>query len=233
MVLVCWSCGCKSSPKTIPDEQISVPGLQKLVVTTTNWSSNNGLLTMLEREDLASNWDTVAVFKVMVGRNGMAPDAGSNLFITNQLANKHEGDGCSPAGVFELGPVFSYHALTGLKMPFIQVTSNDLCVDDVHSAHYNTLINDSLIAAKDYQSFEHMRRSDNQYEYGVWVNYNTNPQTPGNGSCIFLHIYKDENTATSGCTAMSKENMLTLINWLDVKKHPVLIQMPVSAQLKK
>ena len=66
-----------------------------------------------------------------------------------------------------------------------------------------------------------------QYEYGVWVNYNTNPQIPGNGSCIFLHIYKTPTTPTSGCTAMSKENMLKLIHWLNASKNPMLIQYPI------
>lgn len=224
--------GCKSTPNTPPLTQISAPGLQKLEVTTASWTENSGILNLLERSDTLSDWKTIASFRVLIGRNGMAADASSNMFNTNKLPPKHEGDGCSPAGVFALGPVFSYHALTDLKMPFIQVTPNDLCVDDVNSAHYNTLVNDSLMVEKDYQSFEHMRRSDDQYEYGVWVNYNTNPQAPGNGSCIFLHIYKDENMATSGCTAMSKENMLQLIKWLDFSKHPVLIQMPESAELK-
>lgn len=73
-------------------------------------------------------------------------------------------------------------------MPFEQVDVNDLCVDDINSQYYNLLIDDDTIINKDYTSFERMERKDMQYEYGVWVNYNTAPQVPGMGSCIFLHI---------------------------------------------
>jgi D-alanyl-D-alanine dipeptidase len=199
-------------------------GLQKIVVTTESWSDTKGKMILMERADLASKWTTIASFDILVGRSGLARDE-ANLLNTNDTTPiKREGDGCAPAGVFSLGKIFSYHFVTGLKMPFQQVDANNLCIDDTNSKYYNTLVNDSLIIDKDYASFEYMRRNDHQYEYGVWVNYNTNPQVSGRGSCIFLHIYKDSETPTSGCTAMSKEDMLELIYWLDENKKPMLVQ---------
>ena len=64
-----------------------------------------------------------------------------------------------------------------------------------------------------------------QYDLGVFVEHNSERQA-GGGSCIFLHIWKDENTATVGCTAMARENVKKVLTFLDAKKNPVLIQLP-------
>ncbi len=207
-------------------EQIEAPdlSLQKIVVATSALNKTQGIMQLYERKDTSSSWgDAVMSFEVMIGKNGFAFD--STQFNVLEFEHyKHEGDGCSPIGKFSLGKIFSYHEIADLKMPFEQVDVNDLCVDDINSQYYNLLIDDDTIMNKDYKSFERMEREDMQYEYGVWVNYNTAPQISGAGSCIFLHIWKDPTHATSGCTAMSKENMLKLIYWLDAEKEPVLMQ---------
>jgi L,D-peptidoglycan transpeptidase YkuD (ErfK/YbiS/YcfS/YnhG family) len=110
-----------------------------------------------------------------------------------------------------------------LKMPFVQVDTNFYCVDDAASSYYNTLIKQDT-AKHNFNSFEYMKRNDDLYEYGVWILYNSDPVTAGNGSCIFLHIWRNENSGTAGCTAMAKENMLKLIHWLNKKRNPVLLQ---------
>ncbi len=216
--------GCKQPHENKNATEADNFGLQKLVVTTINWGDTKGVMRLMERNEKGAPWAVIDSFQILVGRSGMAPDGASQIAVNAAPVPKREGDGCSPAGIFTLGKVFSYHALPDLKMPFQQVDSTDLCVDDINSKYYNTLINDSLISDKDYKSFERMRRNDLQYEYGVWVNYNTNPQVSGNGSCIFLHIYLDPETPTSGCTAMSKANMIKLIYWLDESKQPLLVQ---------
>ena len=103
------------------------------------------------------------------------------------------------------------------------IDTNFYCVDDVNSGYYNTLVV-SDTAKHDYNSFEYMKRNDSLYEYGVWVLYNSNPVVRGNGSCIFIHVWRDVKSPTAGCTAMSRENILKLIYWLKKKKNPVLLQ---------
>ena len=69
-------------------------------------------------------------------------------------------------------------------MPWQQVDSTDICVDDVKSAYYNQPLDKDSIAKQDWNSFEYMHRQDNAYEYGIWVLYNsTNPHRHG-----FLHF---------------------------------------------
>lgn len=196
---------------------------QVLFVKTPSYNSIKGTMFLYERTSNKSKWKLVDSFAVTVGRNGLAKDVTANLSFDDNAPVKHEGDGKSPSGIFKLGKVFSYHNIQNLQMPFVQVDTNFYCVDDVASSYYNTLINTDT-AKHDYNSFEYMKRNDSLYEYGVWVLYNSNPVTNGNGSCIFLHVWRNENSGTAGCTAMSKEHILELIHWLDKKRNPVLLQ---------
>ena len=219
---------CKLKTEPISDNLIQPSAInasfQKIEVVTEGLEYIKASMILYDRNIISNDWEIKDSFAVVVGKNGLAYDYTQIIYKEQKLKIKHEGDGCSPTGYFTLGKVFSYHLLSNLKMPFEQVDENDLCVDDVHSIYYNILIDDDTVITKDYSSFERMQRKDEQYEYGVWVNYNTDPQVKGNGSCIFLHIWKNENSGTSGCTAMSKENMLKLIEWLDKEKNPILYQ---------
>lgn len=198
---------------------------QVVFVTAPDWNASQGLMQLYERTDNSHPWKLIHEFAVTLGRNGLAFDPKSNLSKPNSITTKHEGDGKSPAGIFTLGPVFSYHSFDSLKMPFKKVDTSDICVDDIHSAYYNTLVNTDTASHKDWNSFEHMKATDDSYEYGVWVRYNSDKIFVGNGSCIFLHVWAGSTSSTAGCTAMEKQNMITVIHWLDEKQHPVLLQL--------
>ena len=196
---------------------------QVLFVKTPSSNAVQGTMALYERKNNRKNWKLKDSFAVVVGRAGLAKDAKSILPFSNEMPVKKEGDGKSPAGIFKLGDVFSYHPTNNLHMPFVQVDTNFYCVDDVASSYYNTLIvNDTAKVA--FNSFEYMKRRDDLYEYGVWVLHNSNPVVAGNGSCIFIHIWRNANSGTAGCTAMPKEHILQLIHWLHKKKNPVLLQ---------
>jgi D-alanyl-D-alanine dipeptidase len=113
---------------------------------------------------------------------------------------------------------------TGL--PFTQLTPATECVDDSGSAFYNQIVDDKKVAV-DWNSSEKMLKVGDAYELGVFVAHNT-PAAPQAGSCIFLHIWKGDGSGTSGCTAMEKSNLEKLVEKLDAKKEPVLIQLPQS-----
>ncbi|MBV9962220.1 MAG: L,D-transpeptidase family protein [Parafilimonas sp.] len=196
---------------------------QVVFVKTNSDSTIHGMMFLCERKNAHKQWRIRDSFNIVVGTKGLGKDATSSIGLNNINTIKHEGDGKSPAGIFSLGSVFSYHTLSHLHMPFVQVDTNFYCVDDVSSNYYNTLINQDT-AQHNFSSFEYMKRNDELYEYGVWVLYNSNPVVNGNGSCIFLHVWRNEYSGTAGCTAMAKDNVLKLIYWLNKKKHPVLLQ---------
>ncbi len=196
---------------------------QVLFVKTLSDSSVHGEMYLYERKNNHNSWKLKDSFNIVVGRNGLGKDPNSLINSNNIAFAKHEGDGKSPAGIFKLGPVFSYHQLKNLHMPFVKVDTNFYCIDDRNSSYYNMLIRADT-AKHNYNSFEFMKRTDSLYEYGIWVKYNSDRVVPGNGSCIFIHVWRNENSGTAGCTATTKDNILKLIYWLDERKHPVLFQ---------
>lgn len=197
---------------------------QVVFVTAAAWNATQGSMQLYQRAGNQQPWKLMHKFAVTLGRNGVAFDRNSTLPKPVPAAIKQEGDGKSPPGIFRLGPVFSYHLLNGLRMPFKKVDTTDICVDDVHSAFYNTWVNTDTAVRKDWNSFEHMKANDSSYEYGVWVKYNSDQIFSGNGSCIFLHVWAGNTSPTAGCTAMEKQNMIMVIHWLNDTQHPVLLQ---------
>ena len=71
-----------------------------------------------------------------------------------------------------------------------------------------------------------MLRKDDLYEWGVFVAHNSPEAESGKGSCIFLHVWRKNDSGTAGCTAMDKSRMRELIAWLKPDKQPLLVQMP-------
>ncbi|MCL4551017.1 MAG: hypothetical protein M1495_20910 [Bacteroidetes bacterium] len=89
----------------------------------------------------------------------------------------------------------------------------------------NILVSDKEIR-KTWNSSEMMKRKDDLYKYGIFVEHDSNPPKACCGSCIFIHIWEGFGKPTSGCTSMSEENLIKVLHWINVKKKPLLIQMP-------
>jgi len=208
---------------------------QIVVVTTADWASVSGTLQRFERSNPHAAWKAVGQpFPIVVGKTGLA--WGNGLVANERLgasANdpiKQEGDGKAPAGVFALGTAFGYEpqALAGSRLPYLHLTSSVECVDDAKSRYYNRIVDRQNISAPDWNSSEHMLRDDELYHWGVAVNHNANPVRPAGGSCIFMHVWRAAGEGTVGCTAMPKEDVEQLIQWLDPAKSPRLVQLPLG-----
>jgi D-alanyl-D-alanine dipeptidase len=210
---------------------------QALLVIIKDWNSVPGTLARYERKDLTSEWRKVgSEIPIVVGRNGLGWGRGISPPTTLAGPVKHEGDGKSPAGVFTLSSAFGLEEkVKGMKLPYQYLTSAIECVDDAKSVHYNTILDRGQAGAVDWNSSEKMRAVGECYRLGVVVDHNSDLREPGGGSCVFLHIWKDAHTGTSGCTAMERKQMEKLAPWLDPAKHPVLVQLPETEykQLQK
>lgn len=155
------------------------------------------------------SWHPVSgAIAVTVGKNGIAPKG-----------QKLEGDGRTPSGIYELRLAFGYEPSIETKLNYRQATDNDFWVDDPRSIQYNQWV----IGQPQTVSFEYLRRKDDLYKVGIVIEYNTQPIVPGNGSAIFLHIWKSEGEPTSGCVALSENNLRKLLSWLDLRRKPVII----------
>lgn len=193
------------------DKEIEKPD-QALLVANERflfWTSP-ALYTLEKREGI---WRQVFdPMKAVIGKNGFAPPG-----------EKREGDGRTPTGTFRLNLAFGYASQAGTRMPYRQANSDDLWVDDPQSPDYNRWVKQSETQAA---SYEKMKRDDDQYKYGVVIEYNTGPVIPGYGSAIFLHVWKAHGSPTAGCVAVSEEDIVIILGWLDPAAHPVIFINP-------
>lgn len=216
--------GRSAEKSPIPNETKQI-----ILVTTPDWNSVSGTLRQFAKGKDGGAWHlTGKEIPIVVGRSGLA--WGRGLHPTNDLSGpiKKEGDGKSPAGIYKLSSAFgreAFETVNFIQLPYQQLLAPIECVDDVKSHVYNQIV-DRNTTKVDWNSSEKMRDVGEQYRLGVVVDHNVSPREPGAGSCIFLHIWKNQSTGTSGCTAMEGEQMEQLLHWLDAKKHPVLVQLP-------
>jgi D-alanyl-D-alanine dipeptidase len=195
---------------------------QAVIVTTKDWNATHGEAHLYERSSQTAKWRSKGeMFPIVVGRSGLAwePDSAPK--------SKKEGDGNSPAGMFPLTFAFG----TAVKpeqvtFPYTRLGEYTECVDDVSSHHYNKIVGRDQVGIFDWKSSEKMLEIVPQYELGVFVAYNSYPVVKGNGSCIFLHVWKDANTPTAGCTAMGRLDMERIVSWLEPALNPYLVQLP-------
>ena len=167
--------------------------------------------------------DTVPV---VLGKNGLGWGLGLIDAKSRAGPRKIEGDNKAPAGIFRLSPAFGYaRRASWIMLPYVPLTTESEGVDDPRSHYYNQLVDRSKVPLVDWRTSEQMRRADDLYKWGVFVAHNPAAK-PGAGSCIFLHIWKNSSTATTGCTAMAERDLIQLLSWLDPAAQPILVQMP-------
>jgi zinc D-Ala-D-Ala dipeptidase len=196
-----------------------------IVVTTPDWDAVQGTLTRYERRD--REWIKVSEpIPVVVGHAGLAWDPAltrenpnryhpsTNPGPINPGPIKHEGDGRSPAGVFQLkdGAFGFAGQLPGSRL-YMPLTPTIECVDDPDSRYYGKIVDRAKVDQVDWKSSEKMS-SIPQYRWGVVVNYNTDHPIRGDGSCIFLHQWSGPASGTAGCTAMSPQDIEALVHWV-------------------
>ena len=163
---------------------------------------------------------------VNLGKKGLA--WGKGLHSAKPGLQKKEGDKKSPAGIFRFGQAFGYadKGALPLQLPYIQITDTQLCIEDSNSRYYNQVVEGNQVW-NDWELRESMMRQDNQYKWGIFVRQNLPPEPEG-GSCIFFHLWRAPGSGTLGCTAMAESDLLSLMQWLDPEKKPLLIQMTTS-----
>lgn len=205
---------------------------QMVVVTTATWDAVDAVLQRYERASAGAAWTPVGgPIPAAVGRTGLAWGTGLHPRVEGG-PEKREGDGRAPAGVFRLSSAFGYAPAAEaawIRLPYVQSHAGIECVDDARSRFYNRRVDRDTIPRPDWTSHEEMRRPDELYRWGVWVDHNSDPPRPLGGSCIFLHVWGGPGVATSGCTAMAESDLREVLAWLDPRARPVLVQLPAAA----
>ena len=201
---------------------IPIESRQLLLVSADGFTNNQAILRVYERTD--GVWkEHFYPIPVNLGRNGLAWGEGMIDFEhAHDEPIKYEGDGKSPAGLFQLESAFGYED-EKIDYPYLQVDASTLCIDDTASDQYNKIIHTKN--SESFRSFEYMKRQDDLYRLGVVVGHNQK-RLHKRGSCIFLHIQKNKGAPTSGCTSMHEDRLYQILQWLDADKKPLLLQLP-------
>ncbi|NEW89602.1 hypothetical protein DU475_20370 [Rhodopseudomonas sp. WA056] len=136
------------------------------------------------------------VIPVALGRGGI-------------LANKREGDGGTPRGMFRPLRLW-WRADRGPRprtaLPIRAITAGDAWCEDPASRHYNRPIRRSTAGEGD-----RLMRDDHLYDLIIEIDHNTRPRIAGRGSAVFLHLARDNFGPTAGCVAMTRPNLMRLL----------------------
>jgi|TARA_R100000935_G_scaffold48887_3_gene73814 L,D-peptidoglycan transpeptidase YkuD (ErfK/YbiS/YcfS/YnhG family) len=134
------------------------------------------------------------LFSCAIGRGGLAP-----------AADKREGDGASPIGVWALRRLL-YRPDRGpapqTALPSQAITRQDGWCDDPDHPAYNRLIELPFAA-----SHEVLWRDDGLYDLVVVLGHNDDPPVAPLGSAIFLHLAKPDYAPTEGCIALARPDL--------------------------
>ena len=124
-------------------------------------------------------------------------------------ADKYEGDGATPLGLWPMRrllyrPDRLVAPMTGL--PVTAIAPHDGWCDDPNDPRYN-----QPIPLPDSARHERLWRDDGLYDVVVVLGYNDDPVIPGRGSAIFLHVARPDYSPTEGCVALALPDLLVLV----------------------
>ncbi len=207
--LVGLCCGRASS---VPDQMVLSIGL--------DWDSHTGKLQFFERS--AGKWVVASpVISVLYGKGGLA--WGRGLQGTGEPGpQKVERDKRAPAGVFEIGKVYTFdQALPkGAEYPFHMVTKQCAWIDDPNHPDYNRHVEVDAANPPAWFEKQKMKHNDPAHRWLIEIRHNADPPVSGAGSAIFFHNRRGPSRASAGCTVMAEENMVRMLRWLRADAHP-------------
>jgi L,D-peptidoglycan transpeptidase YkuD (ErfK/YbiS/YcfS/YnhG family) len=123
-------------------------------------------------------------------------------------ANKREGDGGTPRGVFHPRRLWwraDRHTRPNTFLVARAIRAEDAWCEDPASRHYNRAIRLARGEAGD-----RLRREDHLYDFIVEIDHNCSPRIAGRGSAVFLHLARVNFSPTAGCISMTRSAMLRL-----------------------
>ena len=200
---------------------------QLLLATTPDADSSHAVLTRWERND--HTWTAVGEpVAVRLGRQGVA--WGRGLHTEQPGLQKVEGDWRAPMGVFSLGDAFGANEIApeGATWPYIHVTPHDLFIEDASDDHYNQHVvapgEPGSRPLTEWEQRHQMRQNDPAHALKLFIAHNAAPAVPGAGSAIFFHVWRRDGTRpTAGCTAMARDDLQTMVTWLQADKQPLYV----------
>ncbi|BAT58215.1 L,D-transpeptidase catalytic domain [Variibacter gotjawalensis] len=125
------------------------------------------------------------------------------------LADKREGDGGTPRGVFLPVRVW-WRKDRGSRpqtlLPTRPIRPDDAWCEDPKDRRYNQPIRLGPGAAGD-----RLTRDDHLYDIIIEIDHNTHPRVAGRGSAVFIHLARKDFSPTAGCVGLTGAELRRLL----------------------
>lgn len=124
-------------------------------------------------------------------------------------ANKREGDGATPKGIFRPLRLWwraDRHSRPRTLLPVRAIRSDDAWCENPASRRYN-----QPVRMNNNDGGDRLRRDDHLYDFIIEIDHNSAPRIAGRGSAVFVHLARENFGPTAGCVAMSKPALLRLL----------------------
>jgi L,D-peptidoglycan transpeptidase YkuD (ErfK/YbiS/YcfS/YnhG family) len=138
--------------------------------------------------------------------------------------DKHEGDGATPAGVFDfLTTMYGNAPNPGVHYTYHRLVCGDWWDEDSASPAYHTF--QAVPCSETHPPFDNgasepLWTENAAYPSFAVVNYNA-ARVPGKGSAILLHFgIADPGT---GCVSLSLSELNTILDWMVPSKRPSIV----------
>jgi L,D-peptidoglycan transpeptidase YkuD (ErfK/YbiS/YcfS/YnhG family) len=124
-------------------------------------------------------------------------------------ANKREGDGGTPWGVFRPVRVWwrpDRHPRPLTHLPLRRIRPDDGWCEESNDRHYNR-----PVRVPPGSKADRLTRADALYDFIVELDHNTRPRIAGRGSAVFIHIARPGFAPTAGCVALKPKSLQHLL----------------------
>ncbi len=207
---------------------------QLVIGVAKDWNSSHVTLTLLQKE--GNTWKkSIEPWQGRLGKNGLAWGIGLHSTPKNATP-KREGDMRTPAGLFRIGGAWGYDAKIQrhASLPYRQITSRDLWVEDASSPSYNQHLILKHEPTSAWEKQQQMKQNDAAHALKLFIAHNPPPKAkPGHGSSIFFHIWRNAGAnATAGCTTMSLPHLRAMIAKIDPSLQPCYLILPETEMAK-
>lgn len=196
--------GC---PTTLAGTLASTGGGSQLVtVEAAGTGSTSGTVTLWQRSGTC--WTVAAgPWTGDLGYQGLSTD-------------HREGDGTTPSGLYGISStIYGIAANPGVHGSYHQLVCGDWWDEDPTSPEYNTFQHLACGTTPPFGgSSEALWEQTTAYQHFAFIEYNSGPIIPGNGSAIFIH--DDVGGPTHGCISLPPTDLETLLRWLEPSQSP-------------
>lgn len=229
LLLTLLSGFCALATATASAFELPASSSQCVVGTAKDWNTSHVTLRLYQKD--GGKWKQVGPsWNGRLGKSGLVWGSGLHP-VPAGATTKHEGDNRAPAGVFSLGGAWGRDAgiKKNPKLPYRQVTSRDLWVEDPASPSYNRNVILDHEPATAWEKKQQMKQKDDDaHALKLFIAHNAPPKAvPNAGSSIFFHIWRGGGSKPSaGCTTMPEDKLRWMVAQIDPAKHPLYVLLP-------